>query len=230
MASTADCKNLIDRDPAVAQMGGKGPWGRRSKKKVAGEIERVFANAAGTCFVRVVEDAGGQIRVDKIGTSLSAVQADPPPSLFDRFPPTPEETAHNQELYESIANHRWTGRVLFDLETADGEELDDDEVAFYCGYEVDLGDVEGATLNTNHSEGIALLLAHVFAAESLDGRLRVEDAESFHTVLRAPGQSRSALKRHIRQVLNEAGAVAADKASPEPASPAVPERSRKASP
>jgi hypothetical protein len=73
LASSDDCKALLDNDGLVQAAGGKGPWKRLSKRKADDGVERVFQDKQGACFVRVLEDDQGQLSVNQVGTSLSDV-------------------------------------------------------------------------------------------------------------------------------------------------------------
>lgn len=51
------------------------------------------------------------------------------------------------------------------------------------------------------------MMSALFAREAEEGRLNASDAESFHSITCAEGQSRAQLSRRIRKVLLDAGAL-----------------------
>ena len=73
MASTADCKQLLEQDPRLAGQA-DGGWKRLGKRKVDGGQARVFSNGSSTLYALVLETASG-LSIEKVADSLDALDA-----------------------------------------------------------------------------------------------------------------------------------------------------------
>lgn len=86
MASTADCKKLIEQDPLVRGTIGAAArvWKRLSKRTAPDGVERVFQDQQGAWFVRVLEDGQGGLTVAAVAPSLAEIGC--PATSTDRVP------------------------------------------------------------------------------------------------------------------------------------------------
>ena len=205
MASTDDCKKLLDSDEKTQ---GRGPWKRLSKRNADDGVERIFSNKDQTCFVRMLETDTG-ISINKTGSSQAEVDttaaavapAGPtlPINLFTLFPPdfgtTDEYFEEEMETDRATFREDFSGRMVYGFDS-----LSEDEFIFEFGYETSDG-----WLYDQHSSAVEHMLFALFP-EYAD-RLSANIAESVHEIEIGEGDTSKKLKRIVEERLKAAGAV-----------------------
>lgn len=200
MASTADCKALLEREPALGGRG-HGGWKRLSKRQTDDGVERIFSNKGQDCFVRVLESAEG-LRVDRVADSLAGAGGHPKRATFDTpregqvlvdlfavYPPDlcmSEEDLEEWDTDRQSFRQEFSGTFVYNFDDEDDESRD--EQVFYLGYES-----EGA-LYDQHSAVYELLVPQVLPGHDED-HLVVNDAEGVHCLTIPEGTTRRKIKK-----------------------------------